>query len=698
MSDIFYDFGPFRVDASRRVLLREGKAVPLSPKVFDTLFELVRNAGKVVTKDELLTAVWPDTAVEENSLARSVSSLRKALGESTSDHQYIVTVPGRGYRFVADIREVTPVSNGTGPKPPRAMQHKLKWAAVAATVAAVILTRLAVTPRRPARFETTMATKITSSGTLIKAVLSPDGRYIAYVLSESGLMDLKLRDTESMHDTELVPPTECCYLGITFSPDSRRLYFVSRKAKSAPASLYSIPITGGQPRKLKDNVDSPVTLSPDEKRYAFVREMADESALIIAGMDSGSERKLLYRKLPQVLDYPAWSPDGRIIACTSYDSTLASAGSNVQILTIDAAGGEAKLLSGQRWGFAKHLSWLGDGSGLVMSAHSEESYLFHLWLVSYPSGAARKITEGLNSQVGASVTADSRQIVTVEENWFSSMWRLPSLEVREPVFVISDVTGRSTPLWMPDGKILFEQELNGARTLWTINPDGKDQKPLTQPPDTYHASFSADGKRLAFVSNRGGTPSVWTMDVDGGNPVKAVEVPGWYPSLSPDAGFIVYTARGAKYWTTLWRVSSKGGTPKELNDKLWEQPVISPDGKWIAAFYADQGLNTQTKPIGMAVIGIDGGQPWKTFPLAPSVSTYEGIRWTPDGRCLTYVASGKNGENIWSQPVEGGEARQITDFHGEALFGFDWSADGKQLIYSRGIQANDIVLIRDTRK
>jgi len=102
----FYEFGPFRIDPARRLLLRDGEIVPLTPKAFDTLFALIQNNGRVIEKDELMKEVWADTNVEEGGLTRNISVLRKALGESLDDHQYIVTIPSRGYRFVAIVREV----------------------------------------------------------------------------------------------------------------------------------------------------------------------------------------------------------------------------------------------------------------------------------------------------------------------------------------------------------------------------------------------------------------------------------------------------------------------------------------------------------------------------------------------------------------------------------------------------------------
>jgi adenylate cyclase len=100
-----YEFGPFRVDVRERTLRRDGELVPLTPKAFDILLVLVQNSGRVLTKNEMMNLVWPDTAVEESNLARNVSTLRKALGNGPDEHGYIETIPWRGYRFIAKVRQ-----------------------------------------------------------------------------------------------------------------------------------------------------------------------------------------------------------------------------------------------------------------------------------------------------------------------------------------------------------------------------------------------------------------------------------------------------------------------------------------------------------------------------------------------------------------------------------------------------------------
>jgi eukaryotic-like serine/threonine-protein kinase len=141
----FYEFGPFRADAEKEILLRARESVPLQPKTFQILLVLIRNHHQVVTKEDLMKAVWPDTFVEEANLSRNIFLLRKALGESPQDHRYIVTVPGRGYRFAEDVRLVAEQAGSTAaPQSPKSQVSPKKgrpllWIAAAVALFLAIL-------------------------------------------------------------------------------------------------------------------------------------------------------------------------------------------------------------------------------------------------------------------------------------------------------------------------------------------------------------------------------------------------------------------------------------------------------------------------------------------------------------------------------------------------------------------------------
>ena len=137
-----FEFGPFRVDLSERLLVRDGKAVPLAPKLFETLAILVENSGHILEKDDLINRLWPDTFVEESSLAQNIFQLRKVLKDRESNGQYIETVPKRGYRFSADVRETT---NGNGASSYLATAHSL----IEEDEASLSIKSLAVLPFKP---------------------------------------------------------------------------------------------------------------------------------------------------------------------------------------------------------------------------------------------------------------------------------------------------------------------------------------------------------------------------------------------------------------------------------------------------------------------------------------------------------------------------------------------------------------------
>src|SRR6266496_3299283 len=117
-----YEFGDFHLDAEKRLLWRGDAPVPLTPRVFETLLYMVEHHDAVLDKERLMEAVWPDSIVEENNLSQNISTLRRIFGETPGSHSYIVTVPGRGYRFVAEVSDRTDngsatvkVEQGTGP-------------------------------------------------------------------------------------------------------------------------------------------------------------------------------------------------------------------------------------------------------------------------------------------------------------------------------------------------------------------------------------------------------------------------------------------------------------------------------------------------------------------------------------------------------------------------------------------------------
>ena len=203
------------------------------------------------------------------------------------------------------------------------------------------------------------------------------------------------------------------------------------------------------------------------------------------------------------------------------------------------------------------------------------------------------------------------------------------------------------------------------------------------------ASATPDGQHVVFGSPRPGT-QLWRIDIDGGNAKRLTDSPGFSPTISPDGKWVVYTTFGPGGFS-IWKVSIEGGEPIQITNKFSSSPAISPDGKLIACYYLDERTGTQT----IALIPFAGGEPVKIFESPPVDAGTFPVRWTHDGRALTYIVNRGGVSNIWIQRLDGGPPTQLTDFNSDRIFSFAWSRDGKWLALARGPEQRDVVLMSD---
>ena len=169
-------------------------------------------------------------------------------------------------------------------------RRRVALGTLAVVVAVVASLSVSLRRSKSVPFATTKTTRLTGDGQTFKATISPDGRYIAHTSLVAGQESLRVRRATTLNDIEIVPPQAVRYIGITFSPDSETIYYVVRTEKTDPPSLYRVAVMGGSPEKLKARLDSPVTLSPNGKKFAFVRESESESSLIVADLEAGASR------------------------------------------------------------------------------------------------------------------------------------------------------------------------------------------------------------------------------------------------------------------------------------------------------------------------------------------------------------------------------------------------------------------------
>src|SRR5688572_30321697 len=322
-----FEFGEFRLDATRRLLTKNGETVPLTHKAFETLALLVEHRGRVVTKEELLSEIWPDTFVEEGSLARNISVLRKALGEQPGEHQFIQTIPKQGYRFVAPVREsIEPVAlpsaepnkeNGHGvhvtdatavhltDEPNSLQRHPMPWAIAAGIVGAVLLTAAAfllstkfsnatrqefpeTNSAGPASFN---VTRFTATGKALDAAISRDGKYVVFVQLDGAKQSLWVKQVASGSVVRIVEPADVFYQGLAFTADGGYVFY-NVWDKQHVGEIYKIPVLGGPATRVVNDVMPTLAVSPDNSEIVFVRSVSatGESLLMAAKTDGSGER------------------------------------------------------------------------------------------------------------------------------------------------------------------------------------------------------------------------------------------------------------------------------------------------------------------------------------------------------------------------------------------------------------------------
>jgi eukaryotic-like serine/threonine-protein kinase len=779
-----YSFKNFTLDLEKRVLLRDGEPVPVTPKAFDTLALLVRRSGRVVSKDELLEEIWADAFVEESTIAQNVFTLRKALGQNHTENQFIETVPKHGYRFIADVAvldgathgkpdigrkraehdiavgektsyaEITDAENGSGDaekvdaasKDARANENE-GGDFVAVNAASDAAANLPASERRdlhpatrhkPFNFQTkllapvmlllavavavglflftrrdkavfdfaapslpTRTTQLTNTGQVLRAAVSPDGKYVAYIQSARGQESLWLRQVEVAGGIEIVPPSVSHFVGLTFSPDGNSIFYVKYGKDAATCGLYQVPVLGGAARKILADIDSQISFAPDKKRFAFMLNdlSRKESHLIIANLDDADQQHLaVHPGVHWMTDAaPAWSPDGKLIIFTARIQTSQAASTTASLVEVRVADGKQSILNTRKWDAIQAIEWMADGTGLIVAARDNASLLAHqLWQIDYPGGEARAITKDLNSYSSAGITADMKSLVTILHRRIANLWIAPSDRSSEAVQIHS---GNSKDLgwtlgveWLRDGKIIYGSTASGKEDVWLMNADGSEQKQLTTTAGAnFEPTVSDDGHTVVYVSKAAdAAQNLWKMNLDNGD--RAQLTNGGFdlrPDISPDGRWVVYMSV-IKDSPTLWKTSiDGGGAAIRLSDKIASVPRVSPDGRFIACFYRAQ-VDTYSK---FAVLPFDGGEPFKVFDRSPTTFVEAGIRWTPDGRALSFIDNRDGVSNVWLQPLDGSPPKQLTNFTSETIFRFAWSPDGKMIVAERGTETGDIVLI-----
>ncbi|HEV7799238.1 MAG TPA: winged helix-turn-helix domain-containing protein [Pyrinomonadaceae bacterium] len=640
------------MDTDEGVLRQSNEILPLAPKAIQALGLLVRNAGRVVSRVEMVETLWPDSFVEDSNLTVAISSLRRALGDNENGTKFIETVPKRGYRFVPSVRI------GSSARPGRV------------------------------NFTSMQIIRLTHNGHVLDVGISPDARLLAYVPIEMGRYSLWIWNLESGEKRQLLPPSSALCWGLRFTHNQEELFYITTQPNSTISVLNRMPVSGGESVKLVVNIDAPLALSPDGSQIAFVRCYPGQhkDVIIVAHVDGSNEREIASRQHPDKFCFSAasWSPDGKLIAIgASRNNELEFA-----VLGVPLDGSAPIELSQWDWKDVRAVEWSEDGSGLYCSATALHSKSLQIWRFSLRDGEKQRITNDPNNYEQISVAERAEALVTMQVEPQADIWIVPTSGA--PRRITSGRTeGFDGLAIVAQSRIVYASTENNQSNLWSINADGSDGRKLTYD-SGFFPSASSDGHLVAYVSAQGSTLHIWRMDADGANKKQLTEGAGEsHPSISPDAEWIVYTPLGNGR-NTLWKVSIDGGSPVQLtHNSMAIKPVVSPDGTMITCVYR----RAEADKWKIALLSAAGGEPLKSFALPYPYNQV--IRWSRDSKALIYVDRSEGVHNLWRQPLDDGAPTQLTSFTEDAIFYYDWLDDAGQLVVSRGVKTRDIVLIRN---
>ena len=562
-----------------------------------------------------------------------------------------------------------------------------------------------------ASFSQMMISPLTSTGNIHSATISADGKWVAYVADEKGSHGIWIRQlaTGSTAQVELGSPGEI--EGLNFSLDGNYLYFLKRDESVGVGTLFQAPSLGGAPRQIIVDVDSPISFSPDGRRFVFVRQSSKTktSYLLTASSDGTGEQTVsVLTNPPHFSDNgPAWSPDGKRIAVADNPTGEFD---KYAVEIVDLASKTKTRLGSTDWLSPDQMAWLPDGSALLFNARVAKTSLnAQLFSLSYPDAEIRRVTNDLNFYNGTSITSDGSALASAQVTLTGSLWVQnfgSSASFSAPRQISSGISradGITGIIWTPDGKIIYTYYTSGSIQLASASADGSnvhDIAPGVVSPNWL--SSCGDGRHFVFGMGRGtDSSSIWRADMDGSNLMQlSTGKVAVHPNCSPDGKFVVYVDVTGDA-TRLMRVSIDGGAPAEISKLELFFPVISPDGNSLACAYRPE----PGKPPKLAVVGLNGGEIRNVYDLPPELQGSlngdggQKLAWTKDGRAVLYPFNKDGMVTLWAQPVgapgsPSAAAKQVMNLGPDFQWGaYTLSPDGKQIIYAHGRAVTDAVLI-----
>jgi Tol biopolymer transport system component/DNA-binding winged helix-turn-helix (wHTH) protein len=708
-----FAFGSFVADTVTRRLWNDGHPVPITAKTFEVLVVLLEHRDRLVTKDELLDRVWPDTAVQENNLARQVSSLRRALGQRPDQGDYILTVPGQGYRFVADaedvpelpreFRETNGVHHQVAPESvgdiddlpaedgPLIAQPFVRlnsdsfesrsssgankrWSVSAGVGMAVLLLTFTLATLLLRRHDAGPETRRTLQRVTFDAGLprdaswSPDGQWIVFATDRDGNGDL-WKQRVGTADPVRLTMSEDSESQPEWSPDGRSIVFRSERDGGG---LYIIPTDGGAERMVSGFGYEP-HWSADSTHILFKRSeiLPDLPTIYVVGLDGRPPRPLRPEVLGQFRSLQAaWHPDGRRVSVWGTDQHGAVRFLNVPLgtraVTVSkiSASVQGNLEGIQPGRFV----WARSGRYIYFEGSASDSK--NVWRITIDPSTEEmadgpvRLTTGTGEETNVAVSPDGNKILFTSSSSRTRLWAFPldsstGRIVGEPHPITQGSTGEVDFDAQADGsKVAYRAVRAGRNELWERSLGEGRERLLLSSPDwkLVKPRWSPDGAKLAFLrcGTEGGAPVLALLNADGSGE-RALTRPNEIEMLASDWSKSGESILGSCRFSPSDRYSTCV-LPVSSNSSSTSVSVIASDPKrnlFNQRFSPDQRwiafLAHDLMYSSTSTVYVIPSAGGAWRAMTDGAAFDDKPRWGPDGRVLYYVSNRNGVKNVWGR-------------------------------------------------
>jgi serine/threonine protein kinase/WD40 repeat protein len=538
--------------------------------------------------------------------------------------------------------------------------------------------------------------RVTTTGDVGGAALSPDSRYVAYVLREGDSENIWIRQVATDSVQKLLNGEPGVLVSnLHFSLDDNFIYFTRESKSTAGEQLSEVPLLGGSARKVSEHLYGSFSLSPDGAQIVFFRvdyTSTFAQSLYIAHGDGSSETLINTSTVPRF--FPTWSPDARLIAYQKYVDEDPR-GQRVYMETLDLKSRKTAEFP-VHWSSMHEMEWTPDGKGLVVVAQEQVGAPTQMWYVPYPQGAPQRITNDLEDYSALNLSADSRRILAVQKDTNANIWLADS---KHPDEQRQLTQGRSDGLrgldFVSAEKVVYTSSDSGNWDL-SISSVGEGKGQIIAGAPNYHSAPAVcdSGRSVIYVSAPAGVNHLWKLDLESGNSTQLTSGLGEvYPQCPRQGRWAVYVAEETCGDGNLCRMSLDGGASTPLVSERALGSRLTPDGKYVLFAFVDPKSGEKRRA---ALIKLDGSAPTKYLDAGPSLRAIREGRWIPGTLTLAYVDSKSGAPNLWTFSMDGKPPVQLTHFSSGNIFSFAWSPDGSQMALSRGSVTSDVVLFSRT--